>query len=406
MLGPLAVDAHLPLLPQMTVDLHASPSWLQFTILSYSLIMAISSLFGGLLSDKHGRRCLTLWGLILFICGGFGCAFSTNIVTLNLCRCLQGIGGGISSITTSSVARDVFVARERMQILGILGCIRPIGVSIAPMIGGWIASHYGWNMIFFGTASFAVMVLVLSIWLLPETKNRFFVDFRKIHDLRVETAAVGNIDILEDSLAKRTTAGTLHSEYRGNLVVVDDDEDDEESVSDHLEQYEHGKVQCTESSQSTDNDIVERGYLEQHQMVQNELNEDMKWQRSRIAKQSTKSVRSAASAMTRNVLSASDLSPSSQSVQSIRSVIVGGDATTTSMDTRLTRHATGEQSTSAFELFPTGYCSAMCKMACTDGILMTVSWMLSLCSMNCIQFKLSLTVNTGFTASRFVWSEY
>ena len=162
-------------------------------------MMAISSLFGGLLSDKHGRRTLTLWGLILFIGGGFGCCFSPNIFALNLCRLLQGIGGGISSITTSSVARDVFVARERMQILGILGCIRPIGVSIAPMVGGWIATHYGWRSIFFVTASFAVVVLLLSIWLLPETKNRFFVNFRKIHDVRMSNHNVGNIDILEDS---------------------------------------------------------------------------------------------------------------------------------------------------------------------------------------------------------------
>merc|ERR1719361_912691 len=108
------------------------------------------------------------------------------------------------------------------------------------MIGGWIATNYGWNMIFFATASFAVIVLLLSIWLLPETKNRFFVDYRRIHDHRIETAAVGNIDILEDS-AKRTTVGTLYSEHIGNVVVVDDE--DEESVSDHLEQYEHGKVQ-------------------------------------------------------------------------------------------------------------------------------------------------------------------
>jgi len=54
-LGPLAVDAHLPSLPQMTVHFHSTPSWLQFTILSYALMMAISSLFGGLLLNANGK---------------------------------------------------------------------------------------------------------------------------------------------------------------------------------------------------------------------------------------------------------------------------------------------------------------------------------------------------------------
>eukprot|EP01083_Nonionella_stella_P122370 368149_1 len=212
-LGPLATDAYLPSLPYMTKDLNTSPSWIQFTILSYSFIMALSSLFGGLLSDKYGRRNMTLFGLFIFICGGFGCTFSPNIWILNICRFIQGIGGGISSIITSSVARDVFLANERMKILGILGSIRPIGIVIAPMIGGWISGLYGWRMVFFITTSFALIVMILSSSLLPETKNKFFVNYSKIHNLQTETNILGNIEC-DDSIPSK--------------VLVDDDDDDSE----------------------------------------------------------------------------------------------------------------------------------------------------------------------------------
>ena len=112
-LGPLATDAHLPSLPVMTTDLHTSPQWIQFSVLSYSFVLALSSLAGGWASDKYGRRPVTLIGLLLFIGGGHGCFSAPNIVVLDLSRIIQGFGGGISSIVTSSVARDVFTANER-----------------------------------------------------------------------------------------------------------------------------------------------------------------------------------------------------------------------------------------------------------------------------------------------------
>eukprot|EP01084_Bolivina_argentea_P168952 292909_1 len=229
-LGPLATDAYLPSLPHMTKDLNTSPSWTQFTILSYSFTMAISSLFGGILSDKYGRRHMTLFGLLIFICGGFGCTFSSSIWLLNIMRCIQAIGGGISSIITSTVARDVFLANERMKILGILGSIRPIGIGIAPMLGGWISSYYGWRMVFLIISLFATLILLLSIRLLPETKNKFFVNFHKIRILQTETNVIGNIGILnEDNSTLTNGKSTINNIGNNNLgvgVIVSDTEDE------------------------------------------------------------------------------------------------------------------------------------------------------------------------------------
>ena len=176
-LGPLATDAHLPSLPEMTSDLKTSPAWIQFSVLSYSFILAVASLIGGYLSDRYGRRPITIFGLIFFIIGGYGCAFTPTIFILNLSRVVQGFGGGISSIITSSVARDVFLANERMKILGVLGTLRPFAIALAPVFGGWIAeiSSYSWRMVFFVTTSIAVVVIIATVFLLPETKQKFFV---------------------------------------------------------------------------------------------------------------------------------------------------------------------------------------------------------------------------------------
>eukprot|EP01084_Bolivina_argentea_P105953 189749_1 len=175
-LGPLATDAHLPSLPKMASDLHTSPSWIQFSVLSYSFVLAISSLYGGYLSDKYGRRIITLFGLIFFILGGFGVYASPNILILNISRIIQGFGGGISSIITSSVARDVFLANERMKILGVLGTLRPFAIAVAPIFGGLIAEIYNWRMVFLITSCIAFIVCCFTLIWLPETKEKFFIE--------------------------------------------------------------------------------------------------------------------------------------------------------------------------------------------------------------------------------------
>ena len=175
-LGPLATDAHLPSLPAMTKDLNTSPGMIQLSVLGYSLVLALSTLFGGYLSDRYGRRPVTIIGLLFFVGGGFGCSFTPNIILLNGSRFIQGFGGGISCIVTSAVARDVFLADERMKILGILGTLRPFAIAMAPMFGGWIAELSDWRMVFFVTSCIATASLMATILFLPETKSKFFVN--------------------------------------------------------------------------------------------------------------------------------------------------------------------------------------------------------------------------------------
>ncbi len=59
-LGPFATDANLPAFPEMAEHFKCSPAFVQSTVLIYALVMAISQLLGGYLSDSQGRRFNTL----------------------------------------------------------------------------------------------------------------------------------------------------------------------------------------------------------------------------------------------------------------------------------------------------------------------------------------------------------
>ena len=125
--------------------------------------MSIATLLGGVISDKFGRRFATLGGLYIFIIGNTGCFFSKNVTFLNIARIIQAIGGGMSTILSTTVARDVFEQNETLQILSVIGSIRPAAIAGAPMLGGIISNYFGgWRSVYLFTAIVSVLVLILS----------------------------------------------------------------------------------------------------------------------------------------------------------------------------------------------------------------------------------------------------
>ncbi len=54
-IGPFAVDAYLPAIPAISVDLGVTPLAVQQTLTAYMLPFAIMSLWHGSLSDALGR---------------------------------------------------------------------------------------------------------------------------------------------------------------------------------------------------------------------------------------------------------------------------------------------------------------------------------------------------------------
>ena len=72
--GPLATDMYLPALPEMSGDLGVSPSYVQFSIITCLVGLALGQLVGGTLSDRWGRRRPIVAAVVAFACALAGCA--------------------------------------------------------------------------------------------------------------------------------------------------------------------------------------------------------------------------------------------------------------------------------------------------------------------------------------------
>ena len=108
---------------------------------------AVAPLYGKL-SDIHGRSAMMLAAIGLFTAGSAMCALAGNILVLNLGRALQGIGGGGIMPLAQIIIADAITPRERGRYQAYIGVIW-VGAGIAgPTLGGLIAGHLHWSLIF------------------------------------------------------------------------------------------------------------------------------------------------------------------------------------------------------------------------------------------------------------------
>ena len=168
-LGPFSIDTYLPSFHEIGETLHASPLEVQQTLTFYLLPFAIMTLWHGAISDALGRRRVILVTLGLFALASAGCVFATRIEHLWLLRALQGISAGAGIVISRAIVRDLFDGAPAQRLMSHITMMFALAPAIAPVIGGWLQSWFGWRSVF----AFLVLltfVLWLACWrLLPET---------------------------------------------------------------------------------------------------------------------------------------------------------------------------------------------------------------------------------------------
>ena len=189
-LGPFSIDTYMPSFPAMGAALAASPLQIQQTLSAYLVAFAAMMLFHGALSDAYGRRPIVLISLLLYTAASIGCAFTDHIGTLFVLRALQGVSAGAGLVIGRAMVRDLYEGAEAQLLMSRVTMIFGIAPAIAPIIGGWLHTWFGWRSIFiflalFGAVLFAVCARYLPETLPPTARESFhptplFANYRKV----------------------------------------------------------------------------------------------------------------------------------------------------------------------------------------------------------------------------------
>jgi len=122
--------------------------------------MMLAAPIWGALADRHGRKMMVLRATFGGSVMVFLMAFVQNAEQLVLLRALQGALTGVLAALTALVAASV--PRERAgYALGMLQVGLWGGISIGPLIGGFIADQFGFSASFIVTATMLVLAGIM-----------------------------------------------------------------------------------------------------------------------------------------------------------------------------------------------------------------------------------------------------
>lgn len=169
MVGPFTIDAMFPAFEVMRLDLGVDPVAMQQTLSIYLIAFAVASLFHGSLSDALGRKRVILVGCALYAVTSALCAVATSLPLLLGARAAQGLVAGAGMIVGRTVVRDLFDGAQAQRFMSHISMIFAIAPALAPIVGGWILGWQSWRGIFWALAGYGVLLVVMTLFALPET---------------------------------------------------------------------------------------------------------------------------------------------------------------------------------------------------------------------------------------------
>ena len=158
-------------LPSIAADMNYSPLEMQSVIVSYTLTLALFIPLSGWLSDKFGTKKMFILAVFLFTLGSLFCALSVDLLTLNLSRILQAIGG---SMMVPIARLAILYQYPRNQLLKIMNYITIpglLGPVIGPSLGGFLSDNFSWHWIFLVNLPVGILGMILAWKIMPNYKN-------------------------------------------------------------------------------------------------------------------------------------------------------------------------------------------------------------------------------------------
>ncbi|MDT5293183.1 MAG: hypothetical protein QOJ76_63 [Acidobacteriota bacterium] len=158
-------------LPVLQRELGTDLVGAQWIVEAYSLMLSALILVGGSLGDRLGRRRVFSAGLLLFAIASAGCGMSGSTGRLIVARAVQGVGAAMLVPGSLAIISASFSKADRGRAIGTWSGFTAISAGVGPVTGGWLIEHASWRWIFFINLPLAAVVLAITWWRVPESRD-------------------------------------------------------------------------------------------------------------------------------------------------------------------------------------------------------------------------------------------
>ncbi len=163
-----AVNVSLPVLQH---ELRTTAEQTQWVIEGYALFLSALILLGGALGDLYGRRLIFEIGIFIFALSSLACALAGSIDVLIAARCVQGIGGALSTPGSLALISAAYSGAARGRAIGTWSGFSSLTSAAGPVIGGWLTQEYSWRYVFVINLPIALVVLTILHAAVPESRD-------------------------------------------------------------------------------------------------------------------------------------------------------------------------------------------------------------------------------------------
>ncbi|HEV2781138.1 MAG TPA: MFS transporter [Actinophytocola sp.] len=158
--------------PFINADLEPTATQQLWIFDVYGFVLAGLLITMGSLGDRIGRRRLLMIGAASFGAASVLAAYAPSAELLIAARALLGIGGATLMPSTLALIRNMFHdERQRAVAITIWTSGLTFGVSLGPILSGFLLEHFWWGSVFLINLPAMVLLLVAAPMLVPEFRN-------------------------------------------------------------------------------------------------------------------------------------------------------------------------------------------------------------------------------------------
>ena len=184
----LGFQMTLPTIPLFVEHLGGSERLIGLVVGVFTFSALLLRPYAGHLLETKGRRFVFVIGLIfvLLSVGTFG--FLGSMLLLFAMRIIQGVGWGLSSTASGTIATDLIPAKRRGEGMGYYSLSGNVALAMGPSLGLFLS----------GAVSFKVLFLISGGLVLLALFTSHFIKFKEVEKGAVQTATI-KFDIYEKS---------------------------------------------------------------------------------------------------------------------------------------------------------------------------------------------------------------
>lgn len=189
----MCIDLYVPSLPAISHYFHTTPHLAQMTVSTFLIGYGIGQFIIGPISDSIGRRNLLVIGLALCVIFTVLVTISTSISMFLLMRFLQGVAICAPGGLVRALMGDSYSGKRLKVVVNYTTTVWGLGPIVAPAIGGYLQSFFGWQAAFIALAAYGLVLFIVCALFLPETNQH-------PHPLRLHTKLKDIGTMLSDNI--------------------------------------------------------------------------------------------------------------------------------------------------------------------------------------------------------------